>query len=306
VVKLLSRTSPGAQPGVDLPAHLAAVGFDEIPPPVGSLWWREALVSTISAYLPGARDGWEWYVDLVVSAASGQGAWGVADASAGAIGGLVARLHRALATPSAVFPMSVGEADRAELARWRATAEATLQEALSVTDGPEGERLSVRADAARNAFEAFGRVDRTPVMRIHGDLHVGQVFLGDDGTMRVGDFDGNPMTPASERNAPHAAARDVASMACAIDHVGRVAARRVPTAEPSIEGWIDRSRTAFLDAYRDGLGDLGALFDERLFVAFAVAQEAHEFAYAARYLPRWRYVPDATMPAVLTWSGATP
>jgi maltokinase len=116
VVKLLSRTSPGTQPGVDLRAHLAAVGFDEIPPPVGSLWWRRALVSTISVYLPGARDGWEWYVDLVVSAANGQGAWGVADAPARAIGGLVARLHRALATPSAVFSMPVAEAGRAETA----------------------------------------------------------------------------------------------------------------------------------------------------------------------------------------------
>ena len=37
----------------------------------------------------------------------------------------------------------------------------------------------------------------------------------------------------------------------------------------------------------------------RLFVAFAVAQEAHEFVYAARYLPRWLYVPDGAMPAVL-------
>jgi maltokinase len=303
VVKLLSRTSPGAQPGVDLPAHLAAVGFDEIPPPVGSLWWRGALVSTISTYLPGARDGWEWYVDLVVSAANGEAAWGVADAPAGAIGGLVARLHRALATPSTVFSVPVVEADRAETARWRAAAESTLKEALAVTSGAEGERLAARASAVRNAFEAFDRVDRTPVMRIHGDLHVGQVMLGDDGALRVGDFDGNPMTPASARNAPHAAARDVASMACAIDHVGRVAARQRPRAGPSIEAWIERSRVAFLEAYREGLGDLASLFDERLFVAFAVAQEAHEFTYAARYLRRWQYVPDAAMPAVLAWAG---
>jgi maltokinase len=171
-----------------------------------------------------------------------------------------------------------------------------------VTGGAEGERLAARADEARKVFEAFDRVDRTPVMRIHGDLHVGQVLLGDDGELRVGDFDGNPMTPASARNAPHAAARDVASMACAIDHVGRVAGRRVPRAEQTIEAWIERSRAAFLDAYREGLGDLAAVFDERLFVAFAVAQEAHEFAYAARYLRRWQYVPDAAMPAVLGWS----
>jgi maltokinase len=201
-----------------------------------------------------------------------------------------------------VFPTPIAEARRGEVAGWRAQAEATLDEALSVTGGAEGERLAALADRARAAFETFDRVDRTPTMRIHGDLHVGQVLLGDDGTLRVGDFDGNPMIPASARNASRSPARDVASMACAIDHVGRLAARRAPGEAVSVAAWIERSRTAFLESYREELADLGMLFDERLFVAFAVAQEAHEFAYAARFSPRWRSVPDVTMPAMLAWS----
>ena len=98
-------------------------------------------------------------------------------------------------------------------------------------------------------------------------------------------------------------------MTCAIDHVGRVVARRHPrTPRPPPRGPSGRA-TAFLGAYRAGLGDRRALFDERLLAPFEVAQEAHEFVYAARYLPRWLYVPDArdacgarALERPMTWS----
>ena len=37
------------------------------------------------------------------------------------------------------------------------------------------------------------------MMRIHGDLHVGQVLRGGDGALYVNDFDGNPLAPAGWR-----------------------------------------------------------------------------------------------------------
>jgi len=40
------------------------------------------------------------------------------------------------------------------------------------------------------------------------------------------------------------------------------------------------------------------LFDERLLRPLEVAQECHEYVYAARFLPRWRYVPDLAMQAL--------
>lgn len=302
VVKLFPRTKPGPQPGVDLPAHLAAVGFGEIPAPLGSILWRgDALIASVASFVPGARDGWAWYVDDVVGACE-RDDWAVADAHAGAVGALVARLHRALATPSAVFPSPVDEAGAERIAVWRAAADARLEEALGLTTDAEGERLRGVAPAAAALIASLTEIDSTPVMRIHGDLHVGQVLRGDDGALYVNDFDGNPLAP--DRMAPDAAARDVAAMTCALDHVGRVVARRHPSHAEAAAAWAERSRTAFLSAYRAGLGDRRALFDERLLAPFEVAQETHEFVYAARYLPRWRYVPDGAMPAVLArWSG---
>ena len=226
VVKLFPRTHPGPQPGVDLPAHLSAVGFGEIPSPLGAIRWRgDTLVASVAAFVVGARDGWQWCVDDVVDACE-RDDWTAADAHPAALGGLVARLHRALGTPSPVIPTPVHEAGPDTIATWRADADARLAEAVALTSGSAGERLRALEPVARAAIASLAPVERTTVMRIHGDLHVGQVLRGRDGSLSVNDFDGNPL--ASDRMAPDAPARDVASMTCAIDHVGRVVARRHP------------------------------------------------------------------------------
>jgi maltokinase len=102
------------------------------------------------------------------------------------------------------------------------------------------------------------------------------------------------VAPPGERGAFDTPVRDVAAFVRSIDHVGRIASRRRPGREDSVESWIARSRAAFLGAYRGELEAAGAdrLFDERLLRPLEVAQECHEYVYAARFLPRWRYVPD--------------
>jgi maltokinase len=301
VVKLLRRTRPGPQPGLDLPAHLAAVGFTETPAPIGSRMWHDALIATSAAYLPEAADGWEWYVALVEAAATGAASWDDAQTATVAIGELVARFQRALATPSAILPDPVTSADAVTIAGWRDWAVATLDDALARTDGPAGRRLRARDADARRVLDGFAGVDETPMTRIHGDLHVGQVLRVPDGRLFVSDLDGDPVAPVAERIEPGSPARDVASMVCALDHVGRVVARRHPSTRDPIEAWIERARATFLEAHRAALGPDGWLVDERLLHPFAVAQEAHEFVYAAGFQPRWIAVPDAAFPAVLAW-----
>jgi maltokinase len=181
VVKLFPRTAAGPQPGLDVPAHLAAVGFIETPRPIGAVVWhdpenRPVLLATVAAYLAGASDGWDWYPELVVAMLDGDASARAAVEPSERVGELVARLHRALATRSAIFPDPVGTAGATELHVWRERAAATLDEALRLTGGAEGERLRALAPAIGEAFETFDRAEATPMMRVHGDLHVGQVF----------------------------------------------------------------------------------------------------------------------------------
>lgn len=287
--------------------HLDAVGFREVPRPLGSLTWRdpgsdpgsgsEVLVALAAELLPGAQDGWDWCVDdlldHLLDRRAGRLPLGSAAAPAGVLGALVARLHRALATPSPVLPVPVAGAAPGAGPRWHAVALQALADALALTDGSVGDRLAARADRVRVALAPLASVPPgTCVQQVHGDLHVGQVLRWDGG-YAVTDFDGNPVLPAAGRDEPQPTERDVAGMLRSLDHVGRIADRRTEGARrDEVERWIAAARRAFLAAY-----DLPV--DPVLLRAFEVEQELREHVYAARHLPRWQYVPDAALGALL-------
>ena len=295
VVKRLVWTAPGNERPMVLPAHLVAAGFDEIPAPLGNAGWRhdegEAPIASIASYLPGARDGWDWYGELLESSLEDRSVDAVSPAAA--LGAITARLHGALATPTEVLPAPSAAADEDTVARWRRSAEADLDAAISSIDGDEGVRLRDRASAVREELHELRSLE-TISIPIHGDLHVGQ-FLRWGGALAVSDLDGDPLGPGTLEGSP---AKDVASLVQSIDHVGRIVERRRGR---SLADWIREASDVFLEAYRHELAALGAsvLFDERLLRPLRVAQELHEFVYADRYLPSWRYVPDRALSAIL-------
>jgi maltokinase len=296
--------SAGPQPGVDLPVHLSAVGFTSLPAPLGALWWTssagdEVLLATASMFLPGARDGWGWYLDLVLGWLDGAVGDAAALEPADEIGRIAARMHAAFATASNVVPEPIARADDGVADGWRRAAIALADEALACTDGEEGARLAARYDAIRQELDVLGTAGGTVMIHVHGDFHVGQVLEWANG-FAVTDLDGDPTVAPAERGVRDTPVRDVAAWVRSIDHLGRVASTRRPGRDEAIERWIAASRAGFLGAY---VGELGAaghadLFDEALLRPLEVVQECHEYVYAARYLPRWRYVPDLAIRAM--------
>ncbi len=301
--------APGPIPAVAALSHLDAVGFAEVPQPLGFLTHHgprgATLLASAARYLPGARDGWDWYVDDLldelagpaVPPAGGPGALRPATE----LGGLVARLHLAFATPWSGDPEPVRSSTPGEGVAWLRRASGTLDEALSVTTGAPGRRLAGRADAARAALAPLATAGPTPLTRVHGDLHVGQVLRWSGG-YALSDFDGNPVLPAAERASAQPPARDVAGMLRSLDHVGRIVDRRTGGAlAVRVAVWIVAARAAFLDTYTGTLSAAGRpeLLDRRLLLPFEVEQECRELVYAARHLPRWTYVPDAALGALL-------
>jgi hypothetical protein len=73
--------------------------------------------------------------------------------------------------------------------------------------------------------------------------------------------------------------------------VGRIASRRRDGADvaPFVAAGIDAALAAYERTRR---------LDHRLLFALRVAQELHEYAYAATRLPIWQYVPDAALAAL--------
>jgi maltokinase len=87
-----------------------------------------------------------------------------------------------------------------------------------------------------------------------------------------------------------------------LDHVGRIADRRTSYAlSARVESWIADARQSFLTSYRAELAasQMSHLFDATLLVPFEVEQECRELLYASRHLPRWTYVPDAALSALI-------
>ena len=115
----------------------------------------------------------------------------------------------------------------------------------------------------------------------------------------------NPTEDEAARLRRQPAARDVAGMLASWDHAGRVVVHRTDGLDEAavvrVLDWIDLAQAAFLDSYRATLVAAGVseLLDETLLRAMQVQQECREYAYASRYLPHWRYVPDAALPALL-------
>lgn len=286
---------------------LAVQGFSQTPTPWGVLEVdlgdaAPLVLATVADFVPDTTDGWQWAVDEVTARALGHQDEDAVRAPADELGRLTAGLHVALAT-AGVTPASADQVQG-----WAARAMATLDEAVSLVDGDEGARLRAMAPRARRSLAALGDLAGTPLIDIHGDLHVGQV-LRQPGPAAyryvVTDFDGNPVLLETERAQPAPAALDVASMMASLDHVGRIVLRRLGDDGPArarVTSWITAAEATFLEAYRGRLSAAGRreLLDERALHPLRVQQECREFVYAARHLPHWRYVPDAALAALLS------
>ena len=301
IVKWFRRIGPGPSRAATLIAHLDAVGFRGIPPPLGSITWRspagiELVIAQGDAYLPGARDGWDWAVARLerhvdhgdAACPAGCDPWiGVG------LGQLIAGLHAALAIPSAVIATPRMAATTDAIADWHARARRTLAEAIELTaadDPAAGAVLRALEPGMATAIDRLLGERPIATQPVHGDLHVGQVLEWTDG-LAVIDFDGNPALDADANALRQPVERDIAQMLSSLDHVGRVVAeRRPPRAIDTIERWIGRTR-------RDLLGAVGGTPDPVLLAAFEVEQECRELVYAAGFLKRWRYAPMATLRA---------
>ena len=243
-----------------------------------------------SDLVSGARDGWEWAVELV--RAHAQGAHVDPFEPFARIGDMTARMHLAFAADG------IQTVDLTSEPSVLADARADLAVAVDLLDGDEGDRLRAWAPAIESDLERLADVTRTPAIPIHGDLHVGQVLQSPAGDLTFVDFDGSPVQSEQVRLTPQPAARDVAGMLASIDHVARVVNYRTEGLDPRPAlTWIPHAQDAFLAAYQGRLSDAGqrSLLDDRLLAPFMLHQELREYVYSVRHLPHWRYVPDAVL-----------
>jgi maltokinase len=297
VVKWATHLQDGPHPAPSRISALHDAGFGGMPAPWGLVTWQpsggaETLVANVDEYLPGAVDGWTWAVDLITDAATDRCSDFLTAATA-RVGGVIAELHAALASTATV-------ATQQDAARWRDDGLATLEDACELGDSVAVACARARRTEIEAVIEGLGALAGSPIIEGHGDLHVGQI-LHSGSRFVVTDFDGNPVLPAAQRMLPAPAALDVAGMSQSLAHAAIVARKYTELDAAALADADGAGRMAFLSEYARRLAELGhaELYDPAAMYAFRVQQVLREIVYATRHLPRWMYVPDAALPALL-------
>ena len=297
ILKLFRRLQPGPNPDVEVTTGLDAVGFNHLASPLG-VWRQEGFdydLAVAQEFLAGGAEGWALALtslrDLYACEDDDPAAAGGDFASeARRIGEMTGRMHVALGKAFGLNPPVPED--------WAAALLARVDQV-----GPD-------ADVARRARELADQVRRmaadaaaVPSIRVHGDLHLGQVMRTDAGWF-VLDFEGEPARAVAERRLPWPAAKDVTGMLRSFAYAaGAALQERQPDEREELlgraEAWEARNRAAFLDGYQgvDGLdevvagGKVGSEADTVLMEFFELDKALYEVAYERAHRPDWEWIP---------------
>ena len=190
-------------------------------------------------------------------------------------------------------------------------------ERLLAIDEPRLEPLRVRADTVREVFSDLARMpEGGRRIRVHGDLHLGQLLRTDEGWHFL-DFEGRPARTPEERRRRVTPLLDVAGMLRSFDYAAAVALRQqvhpdeanARTLEPYGRAWAEVMREAFWAAYRTRPGIEALLpadpaVTERLLSALALAQALYELEYEVASRPEWMEIPLEGIARLTSWSPA--
>ena len=295
ILKLFRRLQPGSNPDVEVSSGLDEVGFNHLASPLG-VWTRDGYdLAVAQEFLAGGSEGWALALtslrDLYASeeddpAAAG----GDFAAEARRIGEMTARMHIALGKAFGIHPPALDD--------WADALVGQVEE-LGLGDGVRRRAVGL-ADRARGLGEV-------PAIRVHGDLHLGQVMRADAGWF-VLDFEGEPARPVAERRLPWPAAKDVAGMlrsfayAAAAALYERESSEREELAVRAL-AWERRNREAFLDGYGavEGIDSVlpaegpGSTADRDLIAFFELDKALYEVAYERAHRPDWESIPMAAI-----------
>jgi maltose alpha-D-glucosyltransferase/alpha-amylase len=291
ILKLYRLLARGINPDVEVSSFLTGAGFADTPTVYGALDYRDETgapwgAAMLQAFVPSRGDAWE--AMLAALGADPEAAIAVA----GEVGVLTNSLHRALASrptdPS--FPARPATPDEAR--EWLASAQHQLELAVSALRGAARRRLTALAPTIAARFE-IGLVEGgqgSPLSRVHGDYHLGQLLTKVEGGFAVIDFEGEPARPIEERRRPTSPLRDVAGMLRSFDYAARTAETGAAAAGFGADRWLARARHAFLDAYA-GIGTEG----HAVLAAFELEKACYEVHYEANNRPDWMWLPLAAV-----------
>ncbi|WP_042444212.1 malto-oligosyltrehalose trehalohydrolase [Azospirillum sp. B510] len=335
ILKGLRKLEPGIHPELEVGRFLTEVArFPNTPALLG---WVERANSSGSTTLcvlqeliPEATDGWSHVTGhLTGRVARFEDGDAAKSADSGSVGFLrllgrrTAELHRALAIPGGGDAFTPEPATPERLKEWaggvRTLAKRVLERLSAAAPRLDPAIAAPAAALAASEAAVMAQIDALvpaeaglSAMRLHGDYHLGQVLVS-RGDVQIVDFEGEPMRPLAERRAKHCVLRDVAGMLRSVAYAAAMARDAIPADldGPSrdarmawLSWWEGAASAAFLDGYRDAIGDCpGFPRDPQaaatLLKLFLLEKALYEVGYELANRPDWVAIPLAGITAII-------
>ncbi|NIF26616.1 maltose alpha-D-glucosyltransferase [Pantoea sp. Tr-811] len=333
VLKLIRRVNPGIHPELEMSAYLTAAGFANISPLLA--WVSRVddqatphLLMIAQGYLSNQGDAWAWTQNTLERAIRDEMEPDSAEAQAhtdalaelngfaSLLGQRLGEMHLLLAAPSddPAFQPRASKAEDSQ--RWSTQVSAELNHALdllaqhrahldsdsqALVDDLQQQREGLAQHIVRLAEQAQGGL----LMRVHGDLHLGQVLVV-QGDAYLIDFEGEPSRPLEERRAKHSPYKDVSGVLRSFDYAAAMILRSASAVDLSgparqarqrvARQYLHQSRHAFVQAY--GLATAAmphawqqAEGERAALELFCLEKAAYEITYEAENRPSWLAVP---------------
>jgi maltokinase len=291
VFKIFRTLSEKVNLDLEVTEALGRVGFPHVAAPLG-VWRADGTdLGMVQPYLAGGVEGWAMALtslrDMFGSRADPWVSGGDFAAEAYRLGTTTGELHAALGEAFGISPGNSAEWARA------------MEGQLKRIDHPDLDK-----PAAQRIFERLAALDDAgPSIRVHGDMHLGQVMRTDTGWF-VLDFGGEPSRPVEERRLPTSPMKDVAGMLRSLHYATWTAAAEQEDEDATEElarEWEERNRGAFVDGYLEAARRLGGLLPEDednfglVLKAFELDRGIYEIGYELAHRPEWVKIPMAAI-----------
>jgi trehalose synthase-fused probable maltokinase len=289
LLKLYRRVEAGENPELEVAAFLESVGCPVVPRIAGVMRYLgpdgAAAAAMLQERIFARFDAWRQLGKMLAGEDGGPES---AINAVREIGQVTAELHRGLAARPQDLAFPLRPATAIEIRSWRDGAMNQLDQARYALEGENRETLDRLAGGIRNRIEAvFTAAGQASVMRVHGDYHLGQLLVADDG-YRVIDFEGEPARPLGERRAPQPPERDVAGMLRSLDYAARTAQRGRHAPGFESELWVATARRAFLAGYTE---HAPVKSNRSLLAGLEIEKACYEVRYEAANRPDWVWLP---------------
>lgn len=333
VLKLIRRVNGGIHPELEMSAYLTSANYPNISPLLG--WLSRVdhagephLLMIAQGYLSNQGDAWDWTQNTLERAIRDEmephqkapephaDALQELAAFAALLGQRLGEMHQVLAAPTRdpAFQPRVSNARDAQA--WGKQVSAQLKHAFDLLEQHRGEldaqsqalvddlgkqRKGLLRQVTELARQAVGGL----LIRVHGDLHLGQVLVV-QGDAYLIDFEGEPARPLQERRGKHSPYKDVSGVLRSFDYAAAMVLRSASGVHVSAlasqarqrvaRQYLHQARHAFVEAYGLATASLPHAWEhaegERAALAlFSLEKAAYEILYEAENRPSWLAVP---------------